>query len=509
MDTPERPTAPDQVPYLEPTDPDQPVAIVPVVGYEPAFQSYLAQPEPPKPAGPPKSVTGAALLNLTGLGLGYAYLRNHVLLAVTLVLTAGMVTVAFLTDAATQPWAWRGGVLGWLVLLAAHAAFLASRRAPGPHQRKPVLAGAFAVAVVAAGYVGYGIAGAAVYDRGVTALEDGDCATAASAFDTVTGPFELTLRTDVLDARARSVECAAYEKARTAQNRDDYESAIVLYDDFGRIHPDSVLAPYVHRNLADTHFAKATSWQEPVTAVGARLSVDSLLMLRREFDDTDVAEKALPAIADMFTAATKPYGAGKFCDSLTVLDYFADLEPSSAGEKVVTDANTFRVRSLYECGMGQYREKSLTEAVSTFDAFLAAYPKDGRAAQVKAARIAAKVAMAMKVTLPVPPPLAGNDPGSIPMTFYNDSQDELKVLIAGPTAHEITVPACEQCPATYAEDDPAACANLDGRPSVTLHLTAATYYYTTENRNWVEELSDSVTIEAGYDQWQCVYTTPA
>ncbi|MGB3442016.1 MAG: hypothetical protein WBA97_24995, partial [Actinophytocola sp.] len=377
-----------------------------------------------------------------------------------------------------------------------------------PRQRRPVVAGAVAVAVVAALYAGYGLAGAAVYDHGVAAQANGDCVTAVGAFDTVTGPFELTLNADVLDARARSVECAAFEKARAAQDRDDYESAIVLYDDFGKIHQDSSLAPYVHDNLADTHFAKATSWREPVTPVDARLSVDTLLMLRRDFADTEAAKKAPSAIADMFAAATKPYGAGKFCDdSLTVLAYFADLDPSSAGEKVVADANTFRARSLFECGMSQFRAQRRGDAVSTFDAFLAGYPKDGRVAQVKAARISAKVASAMDVTLPMPPPLGGNDPGSITMTFYNDSQKPVKVLLAGPTAHEINVPACELCPANYAKDDPAACGNLDGRPSVTLHLPPATYYYTTDTPGWSRQLTGSITPKVGWEHWQCAYST--
>lgn len=508
METPERPATPGAAP--EPVEPDQPLAIVPIVPYEPDLPPAITYEPPPRPpAGPPKSVTGAALLNLTGLGLGYAYLRNHVLAVLTLALTGGAVTVAFLTDAATRPWVWRGAVLGWLVLLAAHAAFLASRREPGPRRRGPAVAGVVVVVVMAVGYAGYGVAGGAAYDRGVAAQEDGDCATAVSAFDTVTGPFELTLRPDVLDARARSAECAAYEKARAAQNRDDYESAIVLYDDFGKLHPDSALAPYVHENLADTHFAKATSWQEPVAAVDARLAVDTLLLLRREFDGTDAAKKAPEAIAAVFSAATKSYGAGKFCDSLEVLTYFAGLAPSSAGEKVVADATTFRARSLYECGMRKYRDKQLSDAVTTFDAFLAAYPKDGRVARVKSARISAKVAIAMKTTLPMPPPLGGNDVGSIPITFYNDSRESVTVLIAGPTAHQIILPACPACPLSYAEDDPDACANFDGRPSVTLRLKPDTYYFTTDAKGWVEELADSLPLESYYEYEQCLFTIPA
>ncbi|HEX6352798.1 outer membrane protein assembly factor BamD [Actinophytocola sp.] len=509
MDTPERPDI--QQGFgddpLEPT-PEPPVAIIPVVAYEPTVQpaiSYAPTP-PPTPPGPPKSVAGALLLNLTGLGLGYAYLRNRGLLVATPVFTAALVTFAFLSPAAAQPWLWRGVIVGWLVVLGLHAAFLASRRAPGASQRTPVLAGAAAVAVMVAGYVGYGIAGGAVYDDGVAAQEDGDCATATSAFEKVTGPFELTLSPEVLHAQTRLTECAAYEQAVAAQKRDDHESAITLYNDFGKIHPDSVLTKYVHTNLADTHFAKATNWQPPVTSNDAQVSVDTLLMLRKDFGDTEAAKKAPRAITDVFAAATTPYAEGKFCDSLEVLTYFAGLEPAGAGEQVVAEANAYRARSLYECGLSQARENLAPQAIETIETFLTAYPNDPGVPQASSAVIAAKVSMASGVPLPVPPPLGGNDPGSIPVTFYNDSSRPVTILVAGPTAHEITLPPCGVCPESYPQkDDPAACKDKNGRPSVTTHLTPNTYYYMTVDDSAGPGSTDSVTPMVGYQHWQCSY----
>jgi outer membrane protein assembly factor BamD (BamD/ComL family) len=517
MDTPERPIEPADVPPLVPPDtevfvdepleltPDPPVAVIPVVPYDPATPVFSYAPTPPPmPTGPPKSVAGALLLNLTGLGLGYAYLRHRVSFVVTLVLTAGLVTVAFLSGAAAQPWLWRGVVVCWLAGLGLHAAFLASRRAPGAAHRKPILAGVAAIAVLAAGYVGYGFAGAAVYDDGIAAQEDGDCATATSKFDTVTGPFELTLSRDVLDAQARLTECAAYTEARSAQKRGDYESAITQYNDFGKIYPDSVLTKHVHTNLADTHFANATNWQPPVTSTDAQVSVDTLLMLRKEFGDTEAAKKTPKAIADVFAEATKPYAEGKFCESLTVLDYFVGLEPASAGEQVVAEAHTYRARSLYECGLAQAREHQAVEATTTLGTFLEAYPNDPGVPQAKSALIAAKVAVQTGVPLPVPPPLGGNDPGSIEVTFYNDSNSPVTIFVAGPTAHEVALPACGVCPESYPQqDDPAACKDRNGRPSVTMHLTPNAYYYTTDDPS--PGATGSVTPMVGYQHWQCLY----
>ena len=455
-----------------------------------------------KPAGPPKSVAGAALLNLTGLGLGYAYLRNVGLVVVALVGSAGLVTTAFMTDAAARPWLWRGVAGGWLVVLAAHAAFLASRRAPGAVRRVPVLAGVAAVAVMVAAYVGYGIAGAGAYDRGVAAQAAGDCATASAEFGAVTGPYELTLSPDVLDAQRRADRCAVFQKAVAAQKRGDFNTAVALYGRLGK----GVLAPYAHRNLADTYYTKATSWRAPVTQVDVKVSVDTLLMLRRDFGDTEAGKKAPKAIADLFAAAAKPYGEGKFCDSLAVLGYFAGLDPSSVGATVSSDANVFRARSLYECGLGQARANQYTDAIPKLEAFLLSYPNDGGVPQVKSALITAKVAATAGVQLPFPPPLGGNDPGSVPVTFFNDATTPVTILVAGATAHEIALPACPACPASYPKDDPAACHDRTGRPAVTLHLPPnTTYYYATDGAAR-GDVTDTINLRPGYEYWQCVYT---
>jgi tetratricopeptide (TPR) repeat protein len=535
MDTSDRPADP-QRPDHEVDDPgldfDQPVAVIPVSGYEPppgqppseyaapsgyeppADLGYVPspgfgyEPPPPRKVGPPRSVVGAALLNVTGLGLGYAYLRNRGLLVVALVGTVALVTAALLTDAAARPWLWRGLMLSWLVALGAHAALLASRREPGAAQRTPVLAGVAAVAVVVAGYVGYGLAGAGAYDRGVAAQADGDCPTATDEFDSVTGPYKLTFSADIAEAERRADECAAYEKAMAAQKRGDFTAAILLYEKLRQDDPDSPLAPYVHTNLADSHFAKATSWRSPVSSVDVEVSVNTLLMLSREFADTEPAKKVPGAIADMFTEATKPYGEGKFCDALPALTFFAALDPSSVGARIAADANTFRARSLYECGLSQAHANDYPTAVTTLETFVAAYPNDGGIPQAKAALITAKVAVAAQVRLPFPPPLGDNDPGSNPVTFYNDSSSPVTIYVAGPTAHEIVLPACPTCPVTYPKDDPAACRDMTGRPSVTLHLPSNTYYYTTAGDRWTRQVTDTFTTRAGYVYSQCLYASP-
>jgi TolA-binding protein len=475
----------------------------PGVQYSQPGAAYYGQPPAlPTPTGPPKSVTAAVLLNLTGLGIGYGYLRRFGWLAVALAITLGLVVVAFVVDAAGNPWLWRGIAAGWLAVIALHTTLVARRQRATAPQRGPAIAGVVAVAVLVGGYVGYGVIGGSVYDDGLAAQAAGDCATAVNDFDTVTGPFELTLSSDVTAAADRRTECETYTHATDAQQRGDHDTAIGRYLAFTRAYPNSVLAPFVHTTLADAHLASATDWQEPLTAEQARASVDTLLMVSREFSDTPAAKKVPEAITDAFAAANKPYEAGKFCDALPALTYFAALAADSAGEIVAT-ANTNRARALLECGLSQVRAGD-TEATTTLDTFVTAYPQHPGVPQGTSALITAKVALAANVTLPVPPPLGGNDPGTIPVTFYNDSNEPLLILVAGPTAHEISLGPCAVCPADYPSVE-AACPTYDGRPSVTLHLTAAQYYLTTERQSAVASFTDSITPQPGYEHFQCLF----
>ena len=56
---------------------------------------------------PPRSAWAAALLNLTGLGLGYAYVRRGWRVLAAVLGSAALVVVAFAADAADLPWLWR------------------------------------------------------------------------------------------------------------------------------------------------------------------------------------------------------------------------------------------------------------------------------------------------------------------------------------------------------------------------------------------------------------------
>lgn len=106
----------------------------------------------------------------------------------------------------------------------------------------------------------------------------------------------------------------------------------------------------------------------------------------------------------------------------------------------------------------------------------------------------------------VPAPLGGNSSGNIELIFYNDNPLEARVLVSGPTAHEITVPGCPGCPAQYAPGD-STCPNLAGKPSVTLRLQPGTYDVLSlrpaDTR--ITRLISMRTITSGYRYTTCLY----
>ncbi|MGH3932793.1 MAG: tetratricopeptide repeat protein [Pseudonocardiaceae bacterium] len=503
----------------------------------------------------------AALLNLTGLGLGYAYLRHWWRAGIYLAATIVLVVVAFVTEAANHPWLWRALIvawLGWMVLDGWRLGRGAQPHPPTPRSRRvPAVVGVVLVVAMVAGYLLYGAAGRRAYAAGLAAQSRADCASAIMKYDLVTRVYELTLSRDVPVARAATEQCAAFTAASAAQAQGAYADAVQRYQDYRQAYPATVLAPHVHDNLMRTYVDWAGSLRsahdypaaiqvyrdllvesntDPVIAAAvrgeiaatyfeqaeglratlptasgalrveqARSAIEALLVIQREFGDTTTGPKVPQAIVDTFTTANSLFTDQRFCDALPVLDYFVTLPPAEAGG-VLGPANADRPRAMLECGFERYRAANYSGAITQLDQFLATYPESPQAAQARSAIIAAKVAAEVGESLPLPAPLGDNSPGDNAVTFYNDSPLEVRVLVAGPTAHEFTLPPCPGCPASYrlTED---ACPTFAGKPSMTLRLRPGTYHMvgTYPADPSVEKLVDTYVVQSGFDYTSCLH----
>ncbi|MGH3586302.1 MAG: tetratricopeptide repeat protein, partial [Pseudonocardia sp.] len=173
-------------------------------------------------------------------------------------------------------------------------------------------------------------------------------------------------------------------------------------------------------------------------------------------------------VLDTFAQANVAVAEGRFCDALPVLDFAVTL-PEAAGVAPVAHAD--RAHALSECGLANFRAGNLTGASTRFETLVTEYPNDPGVAQARSALIAAEVGRRASVPMALPAPI--DAAGSEPVVLYNAVASEVHVLLTGPTAHEITLPACVGCPAVYERDQ--SCPGSAGKPSTTLQMRPGTY----------------------------------
>ncbi|GAA3243999.1 hypothetical protein GCM10017691_49500 [Pseudonocardia petroleophila] len=511
--------------------------------------------------GAARSPIAAALLNLTGLGLGYSYLGRWWRQALHLVVTAGLVVIAFATGAAALPWLWVAITIAWLGWMAVDAWRIARSRHAAPAgaggHALPVAVAVLLVGGLVTGYVLYGAAGGRAYADAAAARDRGDCAAAVDGFGRVTGVYELTLSGDVARADAGRAECSAFLAAGDAAARGGYAEAVALYGDLRRAHPDTALAPFVSADLRRTYDEWGTQlrgagdfdeavrvYRDLLVEVGdgpeaagvraqlaatyveeadalrgqlatldgqqsvdaVRSAVENLVAVQREFADTPSAPAAAQGLVDVYAAANTQAADGLWCEALPVLDHLVTVtDPEAAG--IVATATTDRPTALFRCGLQRYEAETWTESAAAFDRFVAEYPGDPQAAQARADAIAARAAGVQGAALPaLPGPFAGDGPGSIPLTLYNDNPSEVRVYVVGPTAHEIVLSGCPGCPATYATDGEA-CPTFDGRPSQRLTLPAGSYTIISQYATTNPAVQTSA-VERGFEYTNCLYVGP-
>jgi tetratricopeptide (TPR) repeat protein len=514
---------------------------------------------PPAPEEPERSTAAAVLLNLTGLGLGYVYLRRWLRATASGVFVAMMVVVAFANDASSTPWLWRILAAVWAVATAFDAWLVGrSRSRPGRRVQwiRPVAVGFVAVLAVVAGHIGYAEAGRATYAAGVEAQGRADCTAANRAFGALTGPYELTLSRDVPAAALRHAECTEFLGAEESERSGAHAEAVDGYRTFRAEHADSVLEPFAQegarrvlltwadalRSAGDLNGAiaryhelleelgvdpdprtpqvrenLAAALLERVSAVRPRMAaatgqarvdamryaMDDLLYVRQHLADTPTAVRVPQAVLDTYAEAKAAFTEGRFCDALPVLDYAVTL-PADAGLAQV--ANGDRARSLNECGLANFRGGDYTGATDRFQTLVADYPNDPGVQQARSAIIAAEVGRAAELPLPLPAPLGA--PASQSVTLYNAAASEVRVLVAGPNAHEVTLPPCVGCPEVY-ETQAGSCPGSAGKPSVSLRMNPGTYYVMQERATMGpdEQVNEPLNVPAGAGWELCVTTT--
>ncbi|WP_353945462.1 hypothetical protein ABII15_30405 [Streptomyces sp. HUAS MG91] len=505
--------------------------------HAPAEVLWFGPPQPPAaPPGPPDPVraVAAGLLNLSGLGLGYALLRHWALTALCLAATAGLLIVALPADAGGVP-AW--AVAGYLALLLIAALDGARRglRAPSTAVRvRPVAAlvlGVLLLAVPAGGAVGYG----ALRDDAVQAML-----------------LDRLERTDALVERASGEDFA--------QARPDYRTALGRYHDLTENHPGSRAAHRVHDSLVAYYRTVAAPYadHDHCAAVAplaylrdvprsidrsvlgdlagwpdARLATSLLAcgtgklgsgesdgqggelgQLLRTFPGSKQAAGVEPALHDAVERRAGELDGAEPCRATDALRRIGDTArelPAPAPAHLRGDVGRAVRDGEYACGIDQFADKEFGAARTTMTGFAGTYRSDKRRGRAQQVAIAAEIAEQRPAAgLHLPPAHA---PGGTRMELVisNDGPDPVEVLYTGPVTGRVTIAGCGSCRtyATEAAGRSKACrASGKTYPHTTLRLPAGSYDFLHKPGGGPATANSRAaggTIAPGYTYTQCSY----
>ncbi|MGW1723595.1 hypothetical protein ACWCQK_11780 [Streptomyces sp. NPDC002306] len=500
---------------------------------------------PPMPSAPPPAppdgarAVAVAVLNLSGLGLGYALLRKWVLMVVCWAATAGLLLVALPAD--PDGVSRTALVLYALVLLgaAAHGAVVGLRTRLSWPPTAPLALGLGLVllAVPAGGVVLYDDArDEAVEQMLLERLDGADRLVAAGggqAFDSARADYRraLTVYGDLLADHAGSRAAAQvpdrmgtfYRTVGASYGKGQYCEAIA---------PLTYLRT-VPKSLPEADLDELAAWPDDRLATSLYQCASDRLTggdatwtthfgdLLTTFPSSAQAAKVEPAVAAAVGAQEKAVRGSEPCAAVERLGTLSTQIDGLPGEKAgIDDALAKDARraqgsadsGTYTCGVDQYKDGDFDAAQATMTKYAAAHKNAGNTALAKKIAIAAEVAQTV--------PAAGKhlptnrSGGSISVTVKNDSPDEITVLYTGPVTGSFTLKACGSC-RTY----PFASSVLLGfdpcsdsgkkYPQRTISLPVGTTYFVHKPKKDTLSSagSDTAKLQSGYIYTECAYTT--
>ena len=325
-----------------------------------------------------------ALLNLTGLGLGYLYMKRWVHWGIHIVCTAGLLILAFWTHASHYPIVWWIAFGLWLLWMA----FDGWRQARkfGWAVNRPWLP-----IVMALLLAGLEIAGLWLYREfslrefvaGMSAFQEAECGEAMGHFYRVSTTYELTLSPEVKAAEARFTECSSLFFAKDARSAGDLEMAVAGYENYLSTYPDGALFVHARDAAAETYEEWAAVLQD-AGDYGAVVETYSAILAK--YPDAPAADRAGESAAGAYVAwADQLRGEGDYGVAIEKYrNVLAQYRDTSFGAQAAALA-----AETYAQWATQLREDGDYEAaVEAYRALLLSYPETSLGA--RAADLAAE-----------------------------------------------------------------------------------------------------------------------
>ena len=471
-------------------------------------------PEPPatsrdgdaSPGLPARPLT-AALLNLSGLGLGYLHLRAWFRLVVALAATAALAWLALPIGREPISVWWAVGYLAALGLFALDAALVARRRARRQARRSTVWSPRAAVRVAWATLAIVPLLGAAYVVTQQEVLElhlasDLDQAEASlESTGTAFGPFTETydtaytayVRTAADHPRTRAAERVPglIDDLYTRAKGDEECNALTAVRHFAE-----AATPGPLRDVADDELPAA------LHDCGMRSVEDGELSSARRTLETLLADHpasqpaaALPkGLATWRDGLLKKLAGKRGCTDMNPARGSADfLAGFDSGEisALADKARTQVPAGLLKCAVRQFQDKQYFAAQSNLDGLLDAYPRAKGADYAKRLQIAAGIAN-VDPNAGVQLPSRDEPEETVSLTVFNYSPSRFEMVYTGPATGVVSIDPCDDCTYYAVGDQPKCLGYSLTVPSTTVTIPAGDYLTATRHGSIVSGWSGDI-----------------
>jgi tetratricopeptide (TPR) repeat protein len=327
-------------------------------------------PPPPAPVikeTPANNPLGIALLNLSGLGLGYLFMHRWIRWAIHFVISIGLVVAAFLTKGHNLPWLWAGLFIlfplwmafdGWRLT---HAANVKAGKEKVRGNVASWAIGGAALFVVVGIYAGYTLLGKSTFNKGMAAYQESNCVPAQKYFSQMSRLYKLTFSKDIDIADLKIAECDQVIAGDKKIESTSYEAGIGIYQEFLKTYPDSSLAASVNQKIAMAYL----NWGMALRTSGKFAdAIDKFQQVKTRYPET-----ALSSNVDDKLAATTLLWANdlrnnqNFAEAIAKYQSITNLYPatsagSTAGDEIAKTysqwAGNLRSSRQYQDAIGKY-----------------------------------------------------------------------------------------------------------------------------------------------------------
>ena len=310
------------------------------------------------------------LLNLTGLGIGYLFLKRPLRWLFHAAVTAGLLVAAWYTNAARHPLPWLIGLGAWLAWMAVDGWLAARRQEWATH--RPWLPAAAAVALIgleAAGLWLYNDLCTREFLLGMIDYQQGSCAAAMDRLGTVGSACELTFSSNVPVAETKCAECNLLRGAVDARQAGRFDEAVTGYQAYLVVYPGGDLAAHARDNAAAVYGEWAGALR---SGADYQAAIDKYEQGRSAYPGTAAAEQAPALAAETYAEwAAQLRQEGQFDQAIAKYETILAAYPATeAGAEAAEQA-----AGAYADWAARLREEGEYEAaIAKYEAILAAYP---------------------------------------------------------------------------------------------------------------------------------------